>query len=266
MSGARNRHADYHANPALGGSRVARIVGSCLAEAFAPVEVTRAMVMGSCVDAVFVVQMSPESVFAVAPDVPKRSKADKARHAAHEAACAKRGIYSLTVQEATCVQNALKSLQMNAVALKVQESCGEQTQMFWEEPTPHGPVACKGMTDFLGVWLADLKGYTNAFRSVLGDCRFRHPYQLAHYRRGARAHGIDPKACAIIATPMKGSASIVPASVIQISDDRIDEAEGYLVNVIYPAVARLKAGEPVWTGYINRGDSIEDAAPLLYVG
>jgi len=263
---AATAHAEYHANPALGGSTVAKIVNACIAEALAPVRVTPDMIIGSCVDAIWVEEMDPADVYSLAPDCDRRSAANKKRHADHAAECESAGLYPVTQKHLERINNGIDALALNNLAQKVRAACEPQKVAFWEQQTPHGPLACKGMFDLLGPWLADLKCYGSLLAQVLKDCRFKHVYQLAHYRNGARATGNDPQHCGIIATPTAASDSVIPASVIQIAPDLIDEAAAYLDYSVYPAMARMQAGEPVWTGHITRGDIIKNAADLIFIG
>ena len=263
MSGARNRHADYHARKALGGSTVAKIATKSLRDALVPFGGSDAAAIGSCVDAMWTEGLAASQVFAAPPVVNRRTKDGKAAWSAYELNARRAGLYTFDRTPNECISRvryAYDALCNHRRAERMRSTSKAQEPLFWTEETPHGPIACKGLVDLLpevdgSFDLVDLKTTTSELdaRSVRNLVLSRgYDFQLAHYRRGLIANGITPDACFLI---FAQTVEPFGVEVYEIAEQDIDAADHALEAEHYPRFAAWKHGAESYTGhgYANGG-------------
>ena len=261
---AANAHADYHANPALGGSTVAKIATGCIRDALVPVTTTDAMRIGSCVDAIWIEGHEPGDVYALPPDVNARTKEGKAQIAAWRETTG--GLYTFDRTPDACAERITRTvdaLRSHKRAMRILEASAAQVPIFWEERNDHGAFACKGLIDLLptvdGVSdLVDLKTTAKPIdpRSVRNAILSRgYDYQLAHYRRGLAANGTHVDQVMLIVAQTVEPFGV---EVYEISADDIDYADRMLDAVHYSRYAAWKAGTSAYTGH---GDAVDGLEP-----
>ena len=258
MTGARNRHADYHASKALGGSTAAKIGASCLRDALVPVEQGDAIRIGSCVDLRWLERMTGGEVYALPPDVNARTKEGKAQIAEWRAEVEREGLYTFDRNAVDCVarlERTVQALAGHRLAETMRRASKVQEAMTWtEEVGELFTLDCKGLIDMApehadGRDLFDLKTtWGEISPRAVRNLFYRRGYhfQLAHYRRGMRANGPDPVTCGLIVAQTNAPHGV---EVFALDRDSLDAAEMELVHSIYPKYAAHLLGADPYAGH-----------------
>lgn len=239
------RHAEYHALPALGGSTAARLGTQCIADALSPVEITDAMIIGSCVDAIWCESQMPSDVYEALPRRTSGAVADLAA----------RGVYAVTPAMQDTITACVDALHSHRMATAIRESSVAQSQFVWAEQTEHGEIQCKGMIDLLAlgvVWDLKTVGGAGAGNPV-DPSRYRWSVrdrgtdlQLAHYIRGARANGHAVELGGIIAC---GTRATPQVEIFGMSENVIAAADHRLLTCVYPLWAKIQRGDQLYRGF-----------------
>jgi len=207
---------DYHSGAGVSKSdldNIHRSPAHYVAAKLQPKEATSAMVIGAAIHSAILEPDLFSSLYAVAPNVDKRTKAGREEHAAFELMCANKGITPLTADQqsiALAVRDAVYAFRPSRNLLTQCSGIAEQS-VYWQESdllsecgvTDDNQYFSKCRPDYLrdDNLVVDVKSTEDA-RSDNFRCsvaKYRYQVQQAYYSAGLKAIGRVPRSFVFLA-------------------------------------------------------------------